>query len=529
VPAVAATSGSTISFVASGTLSGTVNTSDQTLHGPATITVDARGQQAPILENGDGGVWVFSATTISGTVSASLANSSGTQQCVLNSVALTSQTFGLAITPTGAEVSYASGPLPDVPDCSSGVTFLVSAPMQRGATDVDISGLDVHWVYPPLPARPAAAGSTGASPVPPARSTIASSLVPATQAFPLNARTLFNAIVTVLAMILITFPAQLFNRTLDENYDQIAEIGGRRAPMLISLRRAMVRRRSQAGWAGFATVVVVGSVIGGFIDPKFGLNGRSAETLVGVIGAFTAAVAVTGASSWLHRAISGRDRKWSPHAIPAGLLVAIACVVVSRMTHFQPGYLYGVVAGLAFTATLSSRDVGLENTVSAVAVLVVAVVAWIIWTPINHAASGLNPNPLLLVADTFLAGLFVSGVVGTVINLVPLEFLSGASILRWRKVVWAVLFSIAVFLLIEVMVLPAARSSRLGNAPFITTILLFVGFGALSISFHRFFASRSGPERFAAERRADLDETVVERPLGIGIPPTAPGGSIPKR
>ena len=69
-------------------------------------------------------------------------------------------------------------------------------------------------------------GSSGQAPIRPAgtsqtpskQSTLASTLVPVRKAFPLNRHTLLNALITVLAMILITFPAQLFNRTLDENY-----------------------------------------------------------------------------------------------------------------------------------------------------------------------------------------------------------------------------------------------------------------------------------------------------------------------
>jgi hypothetical protein len=52
------------------------------------------------------------------------------------------------------------------------------------------------------------------------------------------------------------------------------------------------------------------------------------------------------------------------------------------------------------------------------------------------------------------------------------------------------------------MLLPPARSSRLGDAPFVTTIVLFVVFGALSVAFNRYFAARE-KQRQEGERALD--------------------------
>ena len=48
-------------------------------------------------------------------------------------------------------------------------------------------------------------------------------------------------------------------------------------------------------------VLVLGSVIGGFNDPTFGIHARSAETLVGVMGAFAVAIAVWGVAAHRYR------------------------------------------------------------------------------------------------------------------------------------------------------------------------------------------------------------------------------------
>jgi hypothetical protein len=61
------------------------------------------------------------------------------------------------------------------------------------------------------------------------------------------------------------------------------------------------------------------------------------------------------------------------------------------------------------------------------------------------------------------------------------------------------------FLMIQVMLLPPARSSRLGDAPFVTTIVLFVVFGGLSIAFNRYFAARERQRQ--EDGRADVEPT----------------------
>jgi hypothetical protein len=72
----------------------------------------------------------------------------------------------------------------------------------------------------------------------------------------------------------------------------------------------------------------------------------------------------------------------------------------------------------------------------------------------------------------------------------------------------AALFAVATFLLIQVMVRPAARSSRLSNAPIVTTLLFFVAFAGLSIWFNRYMTER----KHRAEPSPTIDLTKGESP-----------------
>jgi hypothetical protein len=322
------------------------------------------------------------------------------------------------------------------------------------------------------------------------RSTIATSLEPITKAFPIGKWLFLDALFALLAVLLITFPAQIFNRTFDENYEEITAIVHSRLPFL---QRFLVRGESERrrhALIVLIAVVVVGSVIGGFNDPTFGVNSHSVDTLLAVLAAFIVGVLISISVGVGYRAWQHVDRAPTPHARTAGLVVAICCVVVSRLTHFEPGYLYGVVAGAAFKTKLTRRQQGHEVALLSLATLAVAVGAWALWTPVRTAASTAHPGALLLVADTLLASLFIAGIVNTVINLIPLESLAGRTLFRWHRGAWAVTFFVSAFLLVDVMLLPAAREQRASKAPVLVTLGLFVVFATLSIAFNRYFALR---------------------------------------
>lgn len=361
----------------------------------------------------------------------------------------------------------------------------------QGGTSPDTVSPATH------PAHVAAAASPTKQ-IPPAkprvdndRSTIASALTPFDKAFPLTWGTLINAAITIAAMLLLTFPAQLFNKTLDENYEDIRDVARRRLPALVAVRRFLRRHTSEpSSRLKFGVVMVMGTLLGGLNDPTFGFNVKSLETFVAVIACFLAGLSVTARIEREYRARRQLDTSWTLHALPAGLIVAAGCMIVSRAAHFEPGYLYGVIAGLAFTKEVGKRDQAVTVAFGTVTTLVVAVAAWIIWTPVNTWASHPHPVFVVLMADTFLGGLFVSGIVGTALNLVPLEFLTGATLIHWNKRVWAALMAVAMFLLIQVMVRPAARSSRLSDAPIVTTVVFFVAFAGLSIWFNRYMTAR---------------------------------------
>jgi hypothetical protein len=120
---------------------------------------------------------------------------------------------------------------------------------------------------------------------------------------------------------------------------------------------------------------------------------------------------------------------------------------------------------------------------------------------------------VVLLAD-LLGSVFVGGLVGNVIGLMPLRFLPGGTLIQWNRGAWAATFGIAVFGLIEVELRPQSASAHPGSAPVVTAVVLFVFFGGITAGL-RWYFSRREHDREGGE----------EKPAGA---PTAPPAPVPE-
>lgn len=390
----------------------------------------------------------------------------------------------------------------------------------------------------------------------PAASPIASTLGTPGEIFHSFGHNLENAGITVAAILFITFPANMFNNTFSSNYGEIVLIlaGWRR-----KVRRAVGLKdepggnedvpppglpapeptavNSEAHVTGsevvvssgptapkanpdmpghssrpwFFAVLALGGILGGLLNPHFGFNSES----VSGFGATLVSFVIGATLSWYITKLF-RERHRYPtrtylKALPLGLGVAALCVVISRATNFEPGYLYGIVVSIAFVESLEERHSAHLTVISTFSTLCVAVLAWFAWIPMNHLA-GLHPGnvPIALVDDV-LGSIFVGGLVGTVIGLMPLEFMPGGALLKWRKDVWAIVFFVALFLLVAVELNPDSGPTHHGGAPVVTAIVLFVGFGGSTWLMRRYFIKRAAAK--------DTPPALTSAPAAIGPAP----------
>lgn len=379
-------------------------------------------------------------------------------------------------------------------------------------------------------------------------STIASGLPSPLRAFSPLSSDVVNAGIALALALFITFPGNLFNQTFEENYEDIASWWSKWLGILIppSVRRsyksllehfgALVRRLEKGrvgtekegvvrGWTAFATVLVIGSVLGALLDPHFGLNYATFLSFVSIVIAMVAGVALSGTVTGAYHRARGHGRvTYRPEALPMGLLVAASCVVISRLTGFQPGYLYGVICGIAFNRELAPKEEGHVVALGSWVRVIVGIAAWFLWDAINHYASRSGSFFGAVLADDFLASLFVSGLVGTVISLLPLEFLPGNKLRAWHKGVWAVTFAVTLFVLVQVLLRPHATASGHSHVPLVTTLVLFALFGVGSLVFRQHFAKKHRRPETATEERA-LAANVANGQEGSSTSPAAAVGS----
>jgi hypothetical protein len=335
-------------------------------------------------------------------------------------------------------------------------------------------------------------GGIGSQPLNSSQSSFGTSLPTPAAAFALPVWLAINAVVVLALVLLVVFPSQLFNLTYEQNHDQIRSWWERRMHWAARLRNHVRRiRGSRRGLAAFAAVAVTGGFLGALLDPGFGANTRTLALALGAVLAIVFGAAVTATANIAYRKCRHMEVRVELHALPTGLLIAALCVLISRVTQFQPGYLYGLVGGVVFAGHLARREEGQLVAVSSVATLIVAVSAWLIWVLADGAASRQGAGFGLAFLENFLAAVFVSGLVGLVIGLVPLRFLPGERLAAWHWGAWSAVFAVAALALLQIMLRPESATAHAASAPILVTAGLFVGFGAASILFWLYFRVRN--------------------------------------
>jgi hypothetical protein len=298
-----------------------------------------------------------------------------------------------------------------------------------------------------------------------------------------------GAVAAAGVVLVIPFPGALFNSTWEANADEIGRWGR-------GIRRRLGRigpaREGRSFWTrprGVLAFFLISAVLYSFLDPTFGTGDPegAAVTFAGMLGGLVAGTVVFAlpivAFHWLRTREIGRLR-----VLPGTIAVAAVCVLVTRLTGFQPGYLYGLVIGFVFATELVAADEGRSAFIAACWMLAVSLAAWVALIPVGAAADG-SAGPMILQAT--LTTLVVGGLEGVAIGLLPMRFLPGEAILGWSRRRWAVLFGIGVFAFLHVLVNPSSGYlADTERAPLLTIVALLVAFGAVSVGLWAWFRFR---------------------------------------
>jgi N-acetylneuraminic acid mutarotase len=331
------------------------------------------------------------------------------------------------------------------------------------------------------------------TPIPFVRSTIASALPTPTEAFSSVGRTLASAGIAVLATVLILLPAQLFNRSIEDIDGDFAFWKQRASRPQRAGPQSTTEHRGWALRVAVAITVLISPLVGGFVDPQFGFSASSAATFLAVFVAALWSIAVATIVPFVNRKARHRNTRWRLNVLPAGLVIAAAGVVVSRLTDFQPGYLYGVVGAAVFAGSLAKHERGEDVLINTLVTMVIAFAAWFAWVPVDSASVQPGAPWLLVGVDDLLGALFTGGLVSSTIGLIPLRFLPGGALAAWHRGVWALTSGLVTFAFIAILLNPA-RGGHPGRAAPVTAIVVaaVLGGGALLLAA---YSARRRPAR----------------------------------
>ena len=301
-----------------------------------------------------------------------------------------------------------------------------------------------------------------------------------------------SAFLSLLVVVLMPFPAELFNKTLEAHLAEVRAALGRVPVLGLMVRRGDPDRGTgHTGWSHPVAVLVfvlLSAALYGLLDPGFGPGAASLVTYVGLVVALvTVAWLASLPLRSVHRRLtrdSGRIR-----AVPWTLLFAALSVLISRAAGFLPGYLYGLVIGYAFVHEIEEREEARGLAAGAWWMLGLGLVAWFSLGAVR--TPGIEPTVPAQIAQSVFAALTVGGIEGIVFGLVPLRFLHGEAVFRWRRSRWAVLYGLGVFAFLWIILNPSnGFVTTPPRSSFVTSVALFIGFALASILFWSYFRFR---------------------------------------
>jgi hypothetical protein len=297
-----------------------------------------------------------------------------------------------------------------------------------------------------------------------------------------------------LLVVLVGFPAELFNRTYEENQARI-----RRGLSRITHWKARGTGYLAQPWAVFIFFAAAAAFTA-LVDPTFDFGWTGATVFAG----FAVAIPLTMAAyaypaEWYQRRaskITGRFR-----VIALALGVALVLTVMSRLVHFVPGYVYGLIAGFAATRRLSKSQQAKSVLAGAACVFGLSVVAWILWGKYDAVALGSHASHAEAIIGAVLAQLAILGITSVVFGLMPFTFMDGYRLRTWNLAGWIGVYVAAAswFALVLIRNNPDVLQKHNLPVALAEPFILFAVFGVLSILFWLYFRLHPSPEN-APER-----------------------------
>ena len=260
-----------------------------------------------------------------------------------------------------------------------------------------------------------------------------------------------NAILAFVLLIIILLASEIFNQTLSENKDDIEEwlqhffgpliMVGAMFGFVMGVASVHSQKLRDMFW--LFIVLLLSVAIQGFLDPHFGFNHHSVLLFFSLlIGVGFMTYLTEGVEAFIGRSFYGQAT--AVRVFPLAIFIALICVLFTRLTGFVPGVLYGFVGTAVFLRPphdLRPEDEGRIVFVPMLLLFILSIVCWLFIDTVR----GWHQTDLVVLLEGIMVGVFVGGLQGVLINMLPMAFMDGKKLMQWNFWVWLVMAGLATF------------------------------------------------------------------------------------
>ena len=308
------------------------------------------------------------------------------------------------------------------------------------------------------------------------------------QALPTPTQTAVIAGSAIVLTLVLGWPSALLNSVVGARYQRLVHFlttrRRRRAPWQEAAAAPAtepapprtIRRSGLPGWLiwpGFALAAIIGALV----DPDFGWNAMSLRVVITLFCSFLVFTLVTWA---IVRAVA---RRLQPDSAPylrfrwGSLVIVALAVLVARLLELEPGVIFGLVAGIAYAATLTAARSAVVTLVGSAISVAFGAIGWIGYSLLAPVET--DQFAIVFLVE-FLAGMTIKGVSSLPLALLPIAGLDGGRIFGWRRLVWGAAYAVglAAFMLV-LLTIPKSWGEIPGD--FLRWLLLFGAYALLAI------------------------------------------------
>jgi hypothetical protein len=305
-------------------------------------------------------------------------------------------------------------------------------------------------------------------------------------------------------LLLAVLPAHLLNATISEQSERFERRFGKIKTPNWMFRLGVWFRSAPV--VGGVAVTLATAILFGFADPKFGFTLASLRLILACgIALFLVGYVANALTGLIARV------QWNIVAAvstrPYGLILTIVGVLISRLLHFSPGFLIGLILGLTLQGKSATgfawRTVVLRSSI----VLAMAIAAWIGYSTLTLGGNEGGTFGSALLVETLVA-ITTEGIVALLVELLPLRFLEGERVYAHSRVLWGIYYFLTLVVFVLAVVPWEGNWDALHSSLWIWIVVL-AGFAAICVGIYIYFRRFAPPlEEEDGDEKVSLGETV---------------------